>query len=69
MKALFADSFYFLALLRLEASAHARAVAASPNRTERLITTAGILTELADALAVPEIPLTTEAPRRRGRKT
>ena len=53
MKALFADCFYFLALLRLEDSAHARAIAASQNRTERLITTAWILTEVADALAVP----------------
>ena len=53
MKALFADSFYFLALLRLEDSAHARAIAASQNRTERLITTAWILTEVADALAAP----------------
>ena len=53
MKALFADSFYFLALLRWEDNAHARAIAASQNRTERLITTAWILTEEADALAVP----------------
>ena len=53
MKALFADSFYFLALLRLEDSAHARALAASQNRTERLVTTAWVLTEVADALAVP----------------
>jgi predicted nucleic acid-binding protein len=53
VKALFADSFYFLALLRLEDSAHARAIAASQNRTERLITKAWILTEVADALAAP----------------
>ena len=53
MKAIFADSFYFLALLRLEDSAHARALAASQNRTERLVTTAWVLTEVADALAVP----------------
>jgi uncharacterized protein len=53
VKAIFADSFYFLALLRQEDSAHARAIAASQNRTERLITTAWILTEVADALAVP----------------
>jgi predicted nucleic acid-binding protein len=53
VKALFADSFYFLALLRLEDSTHARAIAASQNRTERLVTTAWILTEVADALAVP----------------
>jgi len=39
--------------LRREDSAHARALAASQNRTERLITTAWILTEVADALAVP----------------
>jgi predicted nucleic acid-binding protein len=53
MKALFADSFYFLALLRLDDRAHARALTASQNRTERLITKAWILTEVADALAVP----------------
>ena len=53
MKPIFADSFYFLALLRLEDSAHARALAASQNRTERLVTTAWVLTEVADALAVP----------------
>src|SRR5208337_2598612 len=53
VKAIFADTFYFLALLRLEDSAHARAIAASQNRTERLITTAWILTEVADALAAP----------------
>jgi len=53
VKAIFADSFYFLALLRLEDSAHARAIAASQNRTERLITKAWILTEVADALAAP----------------
>jgi hypothetical protein len=45
VKAVFADSFYFLALLRWEDSAHARAIVASQNRTERLITTAWILTE------------------------
>ena len=53
MKAIFAGSFYFLALLRLEDSAHARALAASQDRTERLVTTAWVLTEVADALAVP----------------
>ena len=53
MKALFADSFYFIALLRLEDSAHARDLAASQNRTERLITTVWILTEIADVLAAP----------------
>jgi hypothetical protein len=53
VKAIFADSFYFLALLRLDDRAHARALTASQNRSERLITTAWILTEVADALAVP----------------
>lgn len=53
VKAVFADSFYFLALLRLDDSAHARALAASPKRSERLVTTAWVLTEVADALAVP----------------
>jgi len=53
VKALFADSFYFLALLRSDDRAHARALTASQNRSEPLITTAWILTEVADALAVP----------------
>jgi predicted nucleic acid-binding protein len=53
VKAIFADSFYFLALLRLDDRAHARALTASQNRSERLITTAWVLTEVADALAVP----------------
>jgi len=53
VKAIFADSFYFIALLRFDDSAHTRALAASENRTERLITTAWVLAEVADALAVP----------------
>jgi hypothetical protein len=53
VKAIFADSFYFLALLRLDDRAHARALTASQNRSEPLITTPWILTEVADALAVP----------------
>jgi hypothetical protein len=53
VKAIFADSFYFLALLRLDDRAHTQALTASQDRSERLITTAWILTEVADALAVP----------------
>jgi hypothetical protein len=53
VKAIFADSFYFLALLRVDDRAHTQALTASRNRSERLITTAWILTEVADALAVP----------------
>jgi len=53
VKAIFADSFYFLALLRADDRVHARALTASQNRTERLMTTAWVLTEVADALAAP----------------
>jgi hypothetical protein len=53
VKAIFADSFYFLALLRVDDRAHTQALTASQNRSEQLITTAWILTEVADALAVP----------------
>jgi len=48
---IFADSFYYLALLNPADRAHARAVAATSALTSPLITTGWILTELADALA------------------
>jgi predicted nucleic acid-binding protein len=53
MKALFADSFYFLALLNERDEAHARAVAFSQSSDHALLTTAWVLTEVGDAFALP----------------
>lgn len=53
MSALFADTFYFLALLNSRDKGHTHAVrydAAQPS----LITTAWVLTEVGDALSAPE---------------
>jgi hypothetical protein len=51
MKRVFADSFYFFAILNPRDPAHARVM--DFNRTTRLplVTTACVLTELADGLA------------------
>ncbi len=51
MKAVFADTFYFLALAREQDGAHARAVDYSRTRHGRVVTTAWVLTEMANALA------------------
>ena len=53
MKPLFADTFYFLALLNLDDGAHARALSHSQTRIDPLLTTAWVLIEVADALAIP----------------
>src|SRR5437870_8974726 len=50
MKSVFADTFYFLALLNERDAAHARAVAASRIAGLALVTTEFVLIELADAL-------------------
>lgn len=50
MSKVFADTFYFLAVLNKNDEAHANAVQYSA-RIERLITTEWVLTELADGLA------------------
>ena len=53
MRTLFADTFYFLALLNPKDAKHQKAqdINATPNW--RMITTAWILMEVADALATP----------------
>jgi predicted nucleic acid-binding protein len=51
MTEVLADSFYYLALGNSEDEAHARAVAASRDRSMRHVTHAWVLTEVADALA------------------
>jgi predicted nucleic acid-binding protein len=51
MTPVFADTFFFLALINPRDAAHAKAVAVAGARTGPLITTAWVLTEIADGLA------------------
>jgi predicted nucleic acid-binding protein len=51
---IFADTFYFLALLNQSDAAHEKAVEAANTLRARLVTTGWVLTEVADALADPE---------------
>jgi uncharacterized protein len=51
MNAVFADTFYFLALLNPSDQAHGKAVAFTSGNTVRMVTTGWVLTELADGLA------------------
>lgn len=53
MRVVFADTFYYLALLNPRDPGHAEAVAASGKLVGRLVTTSFVLTEVADALAAP----------------
>ena len=53
MKRVFADTFYFLALLNPRDKAHARALAYTAAFQGEMVTTAWILTELGDALSDP----------------
>jgi predicted nucleic acid-binding protein len=53
MKSVFADTFYFLALLNERDAAHKRAVAASRTPGLKVTTTEFVLLELADALCQP----------------
>jgi uncharacterized protein len=46
-----ADTFYFLAILNIKDATHDRAVAVSQSQEAPLLTTAWVLTELADGLA------------------
>jgi predicted nucleic acid-binding protein len=50
MKALFADTFYFLALVNRDDLAHEQAVEIAEARLAPVVTTAWVMTELADAL-------------------
>jgi hypothetical protein len=54
MKGLFADTFYYLAVLNADDAAHERAVKTSDRMDGEVVTTAWVLTEVADALAAPE---------------
>jgi predicted nucleic acid-binding protein len=53
MRVVFADTYYYLAVLNPRDSAHARALAITPTLSGRLVTTSYVLTEVADALAAP----------------
>lgn len=55
MNRIFADTFYFLALLNQDDAAHGKARAVSEELTDPIITTAWVLTEVADALAAPNL--------------
>lgn len=51
MTPVFADTYFFLALINPRDSAHGAAVAAAHSRRGPLLTTAWVLTEVADGLA------------------
>jgi predicted nucleic acid-binding protein len=51
MSRVFADSFYFFALLNQSDASHARALEYATAHHEPIVTTAWVLTELADGLA------------------
>ena len=53
MSPLFADTFFYLAILNEEDEAHERAVEVSRSLAGRTVTTAWVLTEVADALRLP----------------
>lgn len=53
MKTVFADTFFFLAILNPKDAAHQSSIAASRATCGRWITTAWVLTEVADAMALP----------------
>jgi len=53
MKAVFADSFYYLAIVNADDAAHKKAVKLSEELRGPIVTTAWVLTEVADALAAP----------------
>ena len=53
MTQIFADTFYFLALLNPQDAAHGRAAALTLSFQGQMTTTAWVLTELGDALSHP----------------
>lgn len=50
MRTLFADTFYFIALLNPSDPYHARVATSAPRRRERILTHGFVLTEVGDAL-------------------
>jgi predicted nucleic acid-binding protein len=61
MSRVFADTFYYLALLNKRDGAHARALEVSESVATRTMTTAWVLAEVGDAMA--ETPLRPAFPR------
>ena len=55
MKPVFADTFYFLAVLNRRDPAHARALEFYAEAERRFVTTEWVLTEVADATANPAL--------------
>ena len=55
MNPLFADTYYFLALLHKGDAAHTKAVAISEELSNPIVTTAWVLTEIGDALSAPGV--------------
>ena len=53
MKAIFADSFYYIALLNPADQFHGQAIEASRNLSRPVLTTTWVLMEVADALSSP----------------
>ena len=53
MTPVFADTFYYLALMNPDDRAHARAIEFSDTLIEPVVTTTWVLTEVADALRAP----------------
>ena len=51
MRRVFADAFYFFAMFNPKDSAHQKALAFASEHDEPIVTTAWVLTELADGLA------------------
>jgi predicted nucleic acid-binding protein len=54
MNGVFADTFYFLALLNPRDGAHSRALAHATTFQGEMVTTVWVLTELADAMCSPK---------------
>lgn len=54
MKSVFADTFFYLAIINADDAAHVRAVRLSDAFDGPVLTTAWVLTEVADALAAPD---------------
>jgi uncharacterized protein len=55
MSTVFADTYYYLAFLSESDAAHDRAVQLSRELARKTVTTAWVLTEVADALAAPPL--------------
>jgi predicted nucleic acid-binding protein len=58
MKPVFADTFFFIALISARDAAHSKVAAVASSQTRPLVTTSFVLTEVADGLAAtPDRPL------------